>query len=185
MILRGMSSWKLIINEGLTTTKRPRGGESHIADTLYHEARHAEQHFEIARMLAGRDTTAAPKQIAAEGGIPDWVAAQAKQRAIGAMDPEAAVATAYFEEQHGSGAAHRKEVMKNVKRWMPVHAKALERREKAWSDPAATDAERRQADAELQKLKEPVTKAYLDYRALLMESDAHAVGEKVGEAYDR
>ena len=46
-----------------------------IVDTIYHEARHSEQYFRVARMLAGQGKNAA--EIATQVGIPNIVAAEA------------------------------------------------------------------------------------------------------------
>lgn len=46
-----------------------------IVDTIYHEARHSEQYFRVARMLAGQGKTAS--EIATQVGIPNIVAAEA------------------------------------------------------------------------------------------------------------
>jgi len=67
-------NWHLIIN---TTLWSAKAGASKLSDltideaaaaagTVYHEARHAEQHFRIARMDAGRSKHTAPADISAE-----------------------------------------------------------------------------------------------------------------------
>jgi hypothetical protein len=69
-----------------------RGGPSAPAEllsTVYHEARHAEQEFLVARHMA-RDRTAA--EIAAEHEVPLTVAEAAKASPLPADDPQAALA---------------------------------------------------------------------------------------------
>ena len=69
-----------------------RGGPTAPAElltTVYHEARHAEQDFLVARHMA-RDKTAA--EIAAEHDIPAFVAEAAKASPLPADDPQAELA---------------------------------------------------------------------------------------------
>ena len=61
---------------GVTTVKDLNQAEiAEIVDTIYHEARHSEQYFRVARTLAGQGKNAS--QIATQVGIPNIVAAEA------------------------------------------------------------------------------------------------------------
>ena len=67
-------TWNVTINpakfsdrHGITKVGELTADEAaEVADTIYHEVRHSEQYFRIARMQAGRSTKATPAEIAAE-----------------------------------------------------------------------------------------------------------------------
>lgn len=77
------SEWKIYFNikklnrEGDTIDELTQNEAADLANTVYHEARHAEQSFRIARMLAGMEKTA--EDIASELPIPQEIAEQAVQ----------------------------------------------------------------------------------------------------------
>lgn len=70
-----------------------------LADTVYHEARHAEQFFSIARMLAGKGKTAS--QIAAELTIPADIADKAVAAKLEKGSAEAIMAEGWYESMLG------------------------------------------------------------------------------------
>jgi hypothetical protein len=71
------TTWTIDINEKLVKQDEVTDDElSDVADTMYHEARHAEQWFRIARWLAGTKKKKAA-EIAAEMAIPDDIAKKA------------------------------------------------------------------------------------------------------------
>ena len=83
-----------------------------LLDTVYHEARHAEQWYRQARERAGLGATA--EQIAATTGIPHEIADAATANPIIECDRAQYEAEAWFQSVYGSGAAHRKETLKDV-----------------------------------------------------------------------
>jgi hypothetical protein len=85
-----------------------------LAAGTYHEARHCEQSFREAQMLAGQGRTAA--EIMKIMGLKRQDVADAAVRAPiapGTMD--AVVATGWFESEYGSGRAHRDVTLQNLR----------------------------------------------------------------------
>ncbi len=80
-----------------------------LADTVYHEARHAEQWYRIAQMLAGQGRTA--RQIADEMGIPARIAAAAFADPLAPDSMEALIADGWYQSIYGTGSAHRERVL--------------------------------------------------------------------------
>ena len=99
-----------------------------LADRIYHEARHAEQWFRIARLKAGEGRTQA--QLVADLAIPSHVARDAVARPLNPLTPaqraamRPAVAAAHDETVqeagdwhasiYGAGRPHRDAVMANI-----------------------------------------------------------------------
>lgn len=79
------------------------------ANTVYHEARHTEQWYEMARLRAGLGDS--PAQIASTMGIPPNVAQQASSNPILQCDATEQRAEQNYESVYGSGAAHRSQVL--------------------------------------------------------------------------
>jgi len=80
-----------------------------MADTVYHEARHAEQWYRMAQMRAGQGRTAA--QIATEMGIPARIAAVAAGAPLARGSMDALIADGWYQSVYGSGSAHRERVL--------------------------------------------------------------------------
>ena len=81
------SAWKISVGKAPFTAKPPRERLPGVCSTVYHEARHAEQYFNIARLLAGRGKVAA--DVAKEAGnIPPDVAQAAVAKKMAPDDPQ-------------------------------------------------------------------------------------------------
>ncbi len=80
-----------------------------MANTVYHEARHAEQFYRIAQMLAGQGKTAA--EIFDETRILQEVCDQAVTEPLAPGSMEALIADGWYQSVFGSGAAHRNQVL--------------------------------------------------------------------------
>ena len=80
-----------------------------MADTVYHEARHAEQWYRIAQMLAGQGRTA--DQIRVEMGIPPDIAAEAFGHPLASGSMEALIADGWYQSIYGRDSAHRERVL--------------------------------------------------------------------------
>jgi len=75
---------------GITKASQLNQGEiAEIIDTIYHEARHAEQYYRVARVLAGKGKSAA--EIAQVVGIPNTIAAKAFANPLNADSSNAAI----------------------------------------------------------------------------------------------
>ena len=84
--------------------------QGRIAGTIYHEARHAEQWFEIARLLAGLHGFDAAK-IAQDMTIPQSVAAAAVANPTTQCTLSNGRAFDWYESVYGGGAANRNDVL--------------------------------------------------------------------------
>jgi hypothetical protein len=152
---------RLLLNQsGLT-----QQDAADLANTVYHEARHTEQWFTMARFLAGQGYSA--PGIALQLGIPANVARDAKDRPIQPGTTEAVVASGWYESVYGSGAAHREAVLTRVEDagWAVTTAECRCKR----APSAANDALLAQAQAEFDV-------AHDAYRELPEENDAWATG---------
>lgn len=141
------------------------------ATILYHEARHAEQSWRIARMLAGQGRTEA--QIVAETGIQAGIVAQAVKQPIAAGTVEALQAQGWHEREIG------KESSEQSKARMSTATSALVTAIVAWKKSPTPQSEARMnaAYAEYQR-------AYLAYRNQPEEYDGFFVAERVGDQLD-
>jgi hypothetical protein len=136
-----------------------------LAQVVYHEARHAHQHFMIARLLAGQGYSAAG--IAGRTGIPAHVATAAKSAPIKPGTTEAVVASGFHESNHGSGAEHRRDVLTRLNEadWALVTAQCRCNRNPTEANQAL-----------LAQAKERRSLVHDEYRDMPQENDAFAVG---------
>jgi hypothetical protein len=103
-------SWAIQVNQALLaspTLTQPQAAE--LADTIYHEARHAEQWFRMAQLLAGQGKSSA--QIVAQMRIPARIALLAFASPIQPGSMEALIADGWFQSVYGVGSAHRERVL--------------------------------------------------------------------------
>lgn len=143
-----------------------------MADTIYHEARHAEQSFQMARLEAARGKSA--KDIADEMSIPARIAQAAKDKPLRLGTPEAVEASGWFDETYGSGAAKTAQVYTRLAR-LDGEVKRAEKANKDHPSPAN--------QAKLDKLNKQYDEAYADYQNLSPENDAFHVGDRAQDEY--
>jgi hypothetical protein len=79
---------------------------------VYHEARHSEQWFRMARNRAGLGATAA--DIASVMSIPQWVADLAVLNPIRECNPAEFEAEQWYQSIYGADAAHRNAVLGDI-----------------------------------------------------------------------
>ena len=178
------STWHILLNKQLFSKSKFGADDApHMAATVYHEARHAEQYFRMAQLLAGRNATA--DDIAAQLGVPPAIAAAAMQTKILPDAPEAKFAQKMFDDRAGKGAKHNAQTLEQVEHEMKVVYEPLFAKyeaAKASKDPKAIE----EAHAALLKVKQPVMHAWNEYIKLASEADAfkaeHAVDAKLGVA---
>jgi len=158
---------RLLLNQsGLT-----KEDAASLANTVYHEARHTEQWFWMARYLAGQGYSAAG--IAHNLGIPAQIARDAKAAPpIRPGTTDAVIASGWYESVYGSGAAHREDVLTRLTEadWAVTTAKCRCQQ----SPSPANDALLAQAEAAFDVVHD-------EYRELPEENDAWATGP-MGEA---
>jgi hypothetical protein len=190
--------WLIELNDA--TFNKPElddAKKSEVANTVYHEARHAEQLFNIARLMAGqtkkKKMTAA--EIAAATKIKMDVVNAAMKDPIAAKDPEAAKADANKESIFGAKSAERDAIHAQVKEKTAALLKAEEdynavmERCKPFDEDMTLPQhvademmkEKRKALADQLTAKREYSAATRVYKQLPEEADAFAVGDQVGE----
>ncbi len=140
---------------------------SSVAGTVYHEARHAEQHHKMARMLATKGLTA--EQIRAKMEIPIEVAQDAFSNPL-PRGVEFATAAQQFDSVYGPGKAH----FEQSEREAPSLADLNQARDAAKADPTPANK------ARYAKL----LAAYKAYHDLPTEHDAFATEIDLAESWD-
>lgn len=104
------STWSLTLGQAALAVATPTQAQlDDIANTVYHEARHAEQWFNMAQLRAGQGRTAA--QIATEMSIPATVAAAAVADPIAPGSAKALIAQNWYDGIYGAGGANRNRVL--------------------------------------------------------------------------
>ncbi len=172
-----------------------RESMSGMAETVFHESRHAEQWFRMAQVQAGQGKTA--PELVGEMGIPQAVADSAVQAKLSGEGQDVEEGKAWQASVYGADAAHRQQVYADL----DAHSTALDEKAVAY-DTARSKLDAVQADPHrTQESLEAATKAvgeawaayqeacktlkasYEKYRALPEEADAWAVGERTKGAY--
>jgi hypothetical protein len=141
-----------------------------MANTVYHEARHAEQWYMMAQMLAGQGKKAA--KIVTMMGIPAEIAKEAEDNPLESTSIEALIADGWYQSVYGTSAAYRNKVLTDLEKTDEALAKA----EQAFVDDPSEQNRRK-----LVLLREKRQKLYEQYHNLPEEDDAHRVGDKVTE----
>ena len=102
----GFDDWTILVgNQFLSQPKLSRKQLDDFANTVIHEARHAEQWFNMAQKMAGEGKTAT--EIEREMGIPKKIAVAACQNPIGKENAKFLVAKNWYESVYGAGSDHR------------------------------------------------------------------------------
>jgi len=162
------------------------GQAADIADTVYRESRHAEQWHRMARLLAGKGTTAA--EIMKKLSIPAKVAADAATKPLkDATSPEAKEASTWYESTYGTGSAARNKLLGET---LPKYSGLLDAAAAAYKRVAADKAATKdQKDAAYKKWVDAYDaykkEAGDPYHALPEEADAWAVAGKMQTAYKK
>jgi hypothetical protein len=138
------------------------------ADTVYHEARHAEQWFRMAQYLAGNGNTAA--QIAAKMQIPPEQAAAAVANPLVKGSMEYLIADGWFQSVYGRDAAKRNQVLQELED-ADTALDAANQAQQANPSPAN---EQKVAEAQARR-----DAAFDAYQQLPEENDAWRVGGRV------
>lgn len=106
------ATWTMDVGAKPLSRKRlSRAGAADLADTIYHEARHAEQWFRMAQFRAGQGLSV--RGIAAEFSIPSRIARLAKAAPLAEGSMEALIAQGWWDSVYGAGATHRNNVLAN------------------------------------------------------------------------
>lgn len=137
-----------------------------VADTLHHEARHCEQWFRMARLLAGQklgvpqvdgspaDETTVAQEIADEMGIPPSAALWATQSPLTTGDEESAEAQEWYDSVYGANSAYRELVLGSLDTAISDVAQPITDLQNAIAlkGEASTDYDREQTQSEIDYL---------------------------------
>lgn len=164
------TTWTMLVGQG------PLGRESlseaeakDLADTVYHEARHTEQWFNMAQLRAGQGLSA--KALVTELDIPADIATKARAPLVrGSM--KLLIAQGWWDSVYGTGSAHREKVLTEVDKASTALRAA---RDKEQADPS--EENKAAATAALARFQ----KAFAAYQNLPEENDAWATGPFAAE----
>lgn len=105
-----LEKWVIILDEKVVSQETLTEQEAaDVAETVYHEARHAEQSYRIAQRLAGMGKSA--KAIATEMKIAAGIASKAFDNPLKAGSMDALIAEGWHESRHGAKAAETEQIM--------------------------------------------------------------------------
>jgi len=111
------------------------GGARQLANSLYHEARHAEQWSLMARHAAGQGRSAA--QISSGMGVTPGMAQSASANPLSGVSPQGNLGRASYESVYGSGGQNRNNVLNDINNRYDEY-RALPEEQDAWSTGDAT-----------------------------------------------
>ena len=181
------TTWAMDVGvEALAIAQPDRAQAADVVDTIYHEARHAEQWFRIAQLRAlqrrrGEGTAEDERlgrAIAAELQIPRRIADRAvtspPRFALGSM--EALIAQGWFDSVYGSGSTRRNQVLTELDR----AGTALERAEQRFADNPTP-----QNEAALERARARRTRALDGHAQLPEENDAFPTGASTAAGVTR
>jgi hypothetical protein len=167
------SSWSLDIGKPAFEADTPTPAEkADMADTIYHESRHAEQWYRMAQFQASQGKSAA--DIATDMGIPDTIAQQAFDNPVEKGSVTELIAEGWNESVYGSKAKYRNKVLKELS----ASGTALE---KAQDDVNKNPTKANQAKLTAAQARR--RKALDDYFNLPEENDANRIGGRVTKEY--
>ena len=162
------TTWKVQIGrshfEGATISDEQM---TSLAGTIYHEARHSEQWYRIAQMLAGKGRTAA--QIATETSIEATAVAAAFADPIATGTMESVIAQGWYDSIYGRDAAARNATLDEV-----LAAKTALEAAILANNTSSTPA----TQATLTRARARFDIAFKAYKNLPEEADAHRVGDE-------
>jgi peptidoglycan hydrolase-like protein with peptidoglycan-binding domain len=160
--------WKITIDRAALSPATITDDDARaLSGTFYHEARHAEQHHKMARMLATKGNTA--EQIHAKMGIPIEIAKDAFANKL-PRDIEFATAAQQFDSVYGTGKAHHDKAEAEA----PSITELRAAQAAAAADPSPTNK------AKAARL----LAAYKAYHDLPTENDAFATGTDFEASWD-
>lgn len=163
------TTWNIELGKGVFEAATISNADyADAANTVYHESRHAEQWFSMARLLAGQGKTA--QEIATQMGIPLNIANEAAALPYKPGSMEALVANGWYESVYGVDADYRNKTLTDLE-------KASTDLEAAEADLAANDTPANRAKVATLRRKHQTL--YDEYHNLPEETDAHRVGDAI------
>ena len=173
-------TWRLDMSPALMSSPDLTDAQTQtLGDTLYHESRHAEQWYLIARREAAEGKTAA--QIQQSTAILQSTANAAAAHPLPKNDPMARCAAKMNASVYGAGSPHRERVLTALGPNRANYDAALANYNALNIDPTATLQQKQAAWAAFQTAEHTDTANYNLYRALPEEADAWHTGDSVGQ----
>jgi len=169
--------WLIDLNERTLCSPLINSAEaSALAETVFHEAKHGEQFFKIARLLAGQGESA--EAINARTGINLRAATEAMASPITSGTPEAERPQAFFDSIFDAHRDKRDAIYMRLDYWESRITQVNE----LWHI-AASPEEKAQLLLDLQEAKNERRLAETDYKSLPEEVEAWLAGSNVGKIY--
>jgi hypothetical protein len=154
---------------------------SGIAEEVFHEARHAEQFFRMARMFAGEKME--PPQIAEKIGVPLDVAKQARGNPLDEGTKDGVQAKAIYESIDGAGAQKRNELLARLTPLGKARREAEANYHDLENNPDTKPEQLDEAKAEWKEAMDAYKPVHDEYKALPEEKDAWDVASEVKTEY--
>jgi hypothetical protein len=174
-------SWSIAINPNLVGSPSLSAKQAdEVASAVYHEGRHCEQWFDMARLRAGQGYK--PRDIARDVGIPDPVATSGFNAPIAAGSQEANESQVWWDSVHGPDHDRILSDLKNSERVLAAAA-ALVKADKGKDSHASPEKIRADKEARNKAYYE-FRPAYEAYLALPEEVSARAAASKMQAALD-
>jgi hypothetical protein len=165
--------WRMLVNPPAFADDH--GADEQVAEsasTIYHEARHAEQAFLVARLLAGKGLDV--DEIAQTFPIRDDIAARAKQQPLKKAGRERKLASRVLASETGAGATYNASLMHDLNEI----EKKLDAAETAWKAlPSGPAKDKAKEKVDFEQAAYEI--AYRQYREQAHEADAWKVGDAV------
>ncbi len=172
--------WQMVIGLKALSEAQPDVKQARdVVDTIYHEARHAEQWFRMAQLRATQLRRGSGKaaddrlvaRIVAEMTIPPHIAEKAVKAPLPPGSMQALIAQGWFDSVYGAGRAHRKRTLDELEAAGKALAKA-----RALAKKHPTPAN----EAALERARIRNREANAAYKNLPEENDAWATGPMTG-----
>lgn len=176
------NNWQLAVNKDQLSAATLSDAEAKaLANTVYHESRHAEQWYLMAQRRAMNGDKAS--DIRDSMSIPGSVATAAEQRPLVVNSTSAACAQVLHDSVYGTNAAARNTTLTGVMTELGKLNQANAAVDSLNANPASTPAQKTEAAQNAVAARAAFDTAYQKYRALPEEADAFEAGDKVDKAW--
>jgi hypothetical protein len=179
-------NWTFLLNKAMFSDPSPDSidqqgeGRPGLAQTVYHEGRHAEQRFRIARLKAGMKWKA--KVIAEWLTIPVTVAKEAVKHPLKGDGPEAREAEDWLASISGAAGEKNAKAEQGADEPQKKLLAAQADLEKVEADPNASEADKKKAAALVDLWQKRFDEARAAYLKVPEEADAWKVGGRAESA---
>ena len=172
-------TWNLDMNPSYLSKPDMTDAETQdLADTTYHETRHVEQWYEVARKEAAEGKT--PAQIHTDlDGMDAGACTSAKANPMTPADPMKACADKIHASVYGAGAVHREKVLKDLYASTAAYNTVNANYIRINNDPASTPAQKKAAYDQAIAAYNVNQARTKDYKELPEEADAWSTASGV------